>query len=168
MSSCSKDTSPILEAQTRQTILRQNGRSTSGGEQRSVPCSSSVRSTLHTSSSATQPKYSLVSVYSLSISLVIQFCKMRSSIALASVFVGTSTSLAWGPGWPHGGAPSGSPAQQDEKWNLPNFESLVVFGDSYTDDSRLGYFISHNGSAPPVGYANPEVRPIPDVDERLD
>ncbi|GAB7339922.1 hypothetical protein MBLNU457_6445t1 [Dothideomycetes sp. NU457] len=40
-------------------------------------------------------------------------------------------------------------------WNLSSFTSLVAFGDSYTDDSRLGYFISHNGSAPPVGYANP-------------
>ncbi|KAF2152059.1 carbohydrate esterase family 16 protein [Myriangium duriaei CBS 260.36] len=35
------------------------------------------------------------------------------------------------------------------------FSQLVSFGDSYTDDSRLSYFISHNGSAPPVGYANP-------------
>ena len=43
-------------------------------------------------------------------------------------------------------------------WDLANFESLVAFGDSYTDDSRLGYFGSHNGSAPPVGWVNPAVR----------
>lgn len=43
-------------------------------------------------------------------------------------------------------------------WNLTSFTSLVSFGDSYTDDSRLSYFIAHNGSAPPVGYANPAVR----------
>ena len=27
---------------------------------------------------------------------------------------------------------------------------------SYTDESRLGYFINHNGQAPPVGYLLPE------------
>lgn len=31
------------------------------------------------------------------------------------------------------------------------FTNLVTFGDSYTDDGRLGYYISHNGSAPPPG-----------------
>jgi hypothetical protein len=31
------------------------------------------------------------------------------------------------------------------------FKNLVAFGDSYTDDGRLGYYISHNGSAPPPG-----------------
>jgi len=31
------------------------------------------------------------------------------------------------------------------------FKTLVTFGDSYTDENRLGYFINHNGSAPPVG-----------------
>ncbi|RPB16756.1 hypothetical protein P167DRAFT_556450 [Morchella conica CCBAS932] len=36
------------------------------------------------------------------------------------------------------------------------FKNLVVFGDSYTDEGRLGYFFSHNGSAPPVGYVQQE------------
>lgn len=45
-------------------------------------------------------------------------------------------------------------------FGLKKFTSLVAFGDSYTDDSRLGYFISHNGSAPPVGYDNPAVSSI--------
>lgn len=40
------------------------------------------------------------------------------------------------------------------------FKSLVQFGDSYTDIARLGYFIAHNGSAPPVGWEQPEVRHI--------
>jgi phospholipase/lecithinase/hemolysin len=31
------------------------------------------------------------------------------------------------------------------------FQNLVAFGDSYSDDGRLGYYISHNGSAPPPG-----------------
>lgn len=42
-------------------------------------------------------------------------------------------------------------------WDLAKFESLVVFGDSYSDDSRLSYFESHNGSAPPVGWVDPAV-----------
>ncbi len=31
------------------------------------------------------------------------------------------------------------------------FENLVTFGDSYTDDGRLGYYINHHGNAPPAG-----------------
>lgn len=46
---------------------------------------------------------------------------------------------------------------KSESWGLKKFTSLVAFGDSYTDDSRLGYFGSHNGSAPPVGWVNPAV-----------
>lgn len=33
---------------------------------------------------------------------------------------------------------------------------MVTFGDSYTDDSRLEYFINHNGTAPPPGIRLPE------------
>ncbi|KAL5394754.1 hypothetical protein PMIN03_000416 [Paraphaeosphaeria minitans] len=36
-------------------------------------------------------------------------------------------------------------------WQSQDFKTLVTFGDSYTDENRLGYFGSHNGSAPPVG-----------------
>ncbi|GJC77999.1 acetylesterase [Colletotrichum liriopes] len=32
---------------------------------------------------------------------------------------------------------------------LKKLENLVTFGDSYTDEGRLGYFINNNGSAPP-------------------
>ncbi|KAF8863152.1 hypothetical protein BDZ45DRAFT_615857 [Acephala macrosclerotiorum] len=39
---------------------------------------------------------------------------------------------------------------------VPYFDNLVTFGDSYTDESRLGYFINHNGSAPPPGLLLPE------------
>lgn len=42
-------------------------------------------------------------------------------------------------------------------WDLGSFETLVAFGDSYTDDSRLGYFGAHNGSQPPVGWVDPPV-----------
>ncbi|KAE8447780.1 hypothetical protein EG329_010174 [Mollisiaceae sp. DMI_Dod_QoI] len=39
---------------------------------------------------------------------------------------------------------------------VPYFDNLVTFGDSYTDESRLGYFISNNGTAPPPGLLLPE------------
>lgn len=42
-------------------------------------------------------------------------------------------------------------------WNLEKFTNLVVFGNSYTDESRWDYFASHNGSAPPVGWDEPVV-----------
>lgn len=31
------------------------------------------------------------------------------------------------------------------------FSTLVTFGDSYTDDGRLGYYINNNGNGPPPG-----------------
>ncbi|KAF2019333.1 carbohydrate esterase family 16 protein [Aaosphaeria arxii CBS 175.79] len=40
-------------------------------------------------------------------------------------------------------------------WKSKNFTTLVTFGDSYSDESRLGYFINNNGSAPPVGWEQP-------------
>lgn len=45
-------------------------------------------------------------------------------------------------------------------WDLKKFTSLVTFGDSYTDDSRLSYLGQTNGTLPPVGYANPAVSRI--------
>lgn len=66
------------------------------------------------------------------------------------------------PGWSHGpwgGPPHGGPKGQS--WGLKKFTSLVAFGDSYTDDSRLGYFGEHNGTAPPVGWVDPVVSEIP-------
>ncbi|KAH7312882.1 GDSL lipase/esterase [Rhexocercosporidium sp. MPI-PUGE-AT-0058] len=35
------------------------------------------------------------------------------------------------------------------------FDNLVAFGDSYTDESRLRYFLSNNGTAPPPGLLLP-------------
>lgn len=46
-------------------------------------------------------------------------------------------------------------------WNLTQFTDLVVFGNSYADESRWNYFASHNGSAPPVGWTEPVVCPLP-------
>lgn len=45
-----------------------------------------------------------------------------------------------------------------KKWGPRNLKSLVTFGDSYTDDSRLNYFTEHKGEAPPVGWVQPVVR----------
>ncbi|KAL9093789.1 MAG: hypothetical protein Q9159_000091 [Coniocarpon cinnabarinum] len=44
----------------------------------------------------------------------------------------------------------------DKAWTVDQFKNFIVFGDSYSDESRLGYFSSHNGSAPPTGTLLPE------------
>lgn len=51
-----------------------------------------------------------------------------------------------------------SSRSKNHVWDLSKFTSLVAFGDSYTDENRLGYFLSNLGSAPPVGWVEPEVR----------
>ena len=48
------------------------------------------------------------------------------------------------------------PKRQSSVWSVDNFDSLITFGDSYTDENRLGYFIANNGSAPPAGTYFPE------------
>lgn len=57
----------------------------------------------------------------------------------------------------------GSAQARDNKtkakgWDLKNFKSIVTFGDSFTDENRLGYFINNKGAAPPVGWEQPIVR----------
>ncbi|KAF1843374.1 carbohydrate esterase family 16 protein [Cucurbitaria berberidis CBS 394.84] len=44
-----------------------------------------------------------------------------------------------------------------QAWREGKFKTLVTFGDSYTDENRLGYFINNNGSAPPVGWQQPVI-----------
>jgi hypothetical protein len=44
-----------------------------------------------------------------------------------------------------------------QAWKEGKFKTLVTFGDSYTDENRLGYFIQNNGTAPPVGWEQPVV-----------
>lgn len=46
--------------------------------------------------------------------------------------------------------------RQNKPWTVKQFSSLITFGDSYTDESRLGWFINHNGSAPEAGTLLPE------------
>lgn len=36
-------------------------------------------------------------------------------------------------------------------WDASRFNSFLTFGDSYTDEQRLGYFINNKGAAPPAG-----------------
>ncbi|KAH7359518.1 GDSL lipase/acylhydrolase family protein [Pyrenochaeta sp. MPI-SDFR-AT-0127] len=40
-------------------------------------------------------------------------------------------------------------------WRDGKFKTLVTFGDSFTDENRLGYFINNKGSAPPVAWQQP-------------
>ena len=54
---------------------------------------------------------------------------------------------------------AGKSRASEHSWDLKNFTSLVAFGDSYTDESRYSYFAAHNGTAPPVGWVDPEVTP---------
>lgn len=49
---------------------------------------------------------------------------------------------------------AGNPAQA---WEQCKIKTLVTFGDSYTDENRLGYIIQNNGSLPPVGWDQPVV-----------
>lgn len=89
---------------------------------------------------------------------------MKVSIVAAAVSLVSVAVAAPPPRGEHNkpGRPGGHPGSSDhgsgsEDWRLKKFTSLVAFGDSYTDDSRLGYFIENNGSAPPVGWVNPAV-----------
>jgi hypothetical protein len=52
----------------------------------------------------------------------------------------------------------GLAGRSSQHWKDGQFNTLVTFGDSYTDENRLGYFINHNGSAPPVGWDQGIVR----------
>ncbi|CAI6337060.1 unnamed protein product [Periconia digitata] len=47
---------------------------------------------------------------------------------------------------------SGPPSNGSSEWQPGKFKTLVTFGDSYTDENRLGFFASHNGTAPPPGW----------------
>lgn len=86
---------------------------------------------------------------------------MRSTIAYTALTAATLSFASPPP--PHGpwhGPHPGGPTPGlggHSTWDLKNFESLVVFGDSYSDDSRLGYFIEREGQAPPTGWVNPVV-----------
>lgn len=42
-------------------------------------------------------------------------------------------------------------------WTVSQFNTLVTFGDSYTDENRLNYFGQNNNTAPPPGTFLPEV-----------
>lgn len=42
-------------------------------------------------------------------------------------------------------------------WHVGKFSNLVVFGDSYSDESRLTYYFAHNYTLPPAGTVSPQV-----------
>lgn len=54
----------------------------------------------------------------------------------------------------------GSAGRTSPAWKDGKFNTLVTFGDSYTDENRLGYFINNNGSAPPIGWEQGVVCPF--------
>ncbi|KAH9868877.1 hypothetical protein J1614_007952 [Plenodomus biglobosus] len=49
----------------------------------------------------------------------------------------------------------GVAGRPSHRWKEGKFKTLVTFGDSFTDENRLGYFINNNGSAPPVAWEQP-------------
>ena len=79
---------------------------------------------------------------------------MAISIAWITAFAAIANALAVSSWEPH----HRREQAQTNLWNLKQLTSFVVFGDSYSDDSRLAYFIENNGTAPPVGWVNPVVR----------
>lgn len=46
-------------------------------------------------------------------------------------------------------------------WKASNFNSLLTFGDSYTDENGLNAFIANNFTAPPAGTFLPETFSAP-------
>ncbi|RDW74437.1 SGNH/GDSL hydrolase family protein [Aspergillus mulundensis] len=45
---------------------------------------------------------------------------------------------------------------RDSHWGPEKWKTLITFGNSYTDDSRLRYFAAHHGNPPPVGWEEPD------------
>jgi hypothetical protein len=48
-------------------------------------------------------------------------------------------------------------ASSADNWKSQQFKSLVTFGDSYTDESRLQYFEDYDGAPPPPTWVEPAV-----------
>jgi len=69
------------------------------------------------------------------------------------VLAGSTAVLANSQPWPSWSKPSQNHGSS-KPW-VPNFKNLVAFGDSYTDESRLGWFFGHNGTGPPPGTLPP-------------
>lgn len=44
----------------------------------------------------------------------------------------------------------------DQPWSTARFNSLITFGDSYTDENRLTYFFINGNTEPPPGTLLPE------------
>ncbi|WPG99179.1 carbohydrate esterase family 16 protein [Acrodontium crateriforme] len=49
-----------------------------------------------------------------------------------------------------------STSEVTHSWHIKDFKTLVTFRDSYTDLSRLDYYISHGGQALSVGWVDME------------
>ncbi|KAG9779517.1 hypothetical protein KCU88_g4006, partial [Aureobasidium melanogenum] len=84
-----------------------------------------------------------------SLATAIYLAHLISSVSVAGFVVPRHSPSSTSSNRDHS-SPSGTP------WSASNFDSLITFGDSYTDESRLGWFINHNGSAPAAGTLLPE------------
>lgn len=51
--------------------------------------------------------------------------------------------------YPSHGLAAVLPASGSAVWKASNFQSLITFGDSYTDENRYKYIEAHNGPPPP-------------------
>ncbi|KAK5167204.1 uncharacterized protein LTR77_007935 [Saxophila tyrrhenica] len=78
---------------------------------------------------------------------------LAGAVTVANALATPDLSERHGPPSYHHGRP-GKPSS-GSGWDLETFTSLVIFGDSYSDDSRLGYFINSGGDPPPVGWVEP-------------
>ena len=52
--------------------------------------------------------------------------------------------------------PPGGHPHKIQPWSATQFNSLITFGDSYTDENRLVYFALNNNTPPPPGTLLPE------------
>ena len=74
----------------------------------------------------------------------------------AQLHLGEATyGSSWNKGY-HGSSCTKGYTAKATKSGWRKIQTLVSFGDSYTDESRLGYFGDH-GQAPPVGWVAPVV-----------
>ena len=74
--------------------------------------------------------------------ILVNTANMLSSVAVASMLAALSLSA--------------SLPRSKQTWDVSNFNSLVTFGDSYTDENNLNYISMHNGTYPPTGTFLPE------------
>ena len=79
-----------------------------------------------------------------------------SSILLFTMFAPLFLSLCLSSMTNSASVASRGPQPRHQPWSVSRFNSLITFGDSYTDENRLIYFIANQNTAPPPGTLLPE------------